>query len=62
MKALTPYEVQIVAVFKDLCAKNGGASPHEVTQELHARGHLSAMDTVIDIADLMRELRDRGAL
>lgn len=56
------YDAHIVQVFKDLCAKNGGASPHEVTQEMHSRGYLSDMDTVIDIERLMRGLRDRGLL
>lgn len=59
---LSLYDARIVQVFKDLCAKNGGASPAEVTHEMHSRGYLSDMDTVIDIADLMRGLRNRGLL
>lgn len=56
------YDQKICQVFKDLCQKNGGASPAEVAQEMQARGWLSNMDSVIDIADLMRSLRDRGLL
>lgn len=60
---MTSYEQNIVTAFKDLCKKNGdGASPHEVTQELADRGQLSPMDTVIDIADQMKSLRNRGLL
>jgi hypothetical protein len=33
-----------------------GASPLEVTDEMHKRGWLSPMDTVIDVADLMGEM------
>lgn len=61
-KPVSVYDARIIQVFKDLCMKNGGASPNEVTQEMHARGYLSDMDTVIDIADIMRSLRNRGLL
>ena len=59
----TPYEKHIVKAFKDLCKENGdGASPHEVTQEMDVRGHLSSMDNVLDIEKNMRGLRNRGLL
>lgn len=56
------YDDKIVEVFGALASKNDGASPAEVTDEMHKRGWLSPMDTVIDIADLMRDLRNRGRL
>jgi hypothetical protein len=59
---MTTYERNIVKVFEDLCKENGGASPHEVTQEMSKRGHLSSMDTVLDIESIMQELRDKGLL
>jgi hypothetical protein len=59
---MTPYEKHIVKAFEDLCKENGGASPHEVTQEMAKRGQLASLDTVIDVADLMKELRDKGLL
>lgn len=60
---MTEYEQKILSAFQDLCKANGdGASPHEVTQEMHRRGHLAEMDTVIDIEDQMKNLRSRGLL
>jgi hypothetical protein len=59
---MTTYEKNIVTAFQDLCKLNGGASPHEVTTELAKRGQLSELDTVIDIADQMKNLRGRGLL
>ena len=59
---MTDYEQHIVTAFQDLCKKNGGASPAEVTHLMADRGQLSKLDTVIDVADLMRGLRDRGLL
>lgn len=56
------YDEKIIKCFTELCKKNGGASPSEVYLDMSSRGWLSSMDTVIDIADLMRELRDRGRL
>ncbi len=56
------YEDKIRTVFKELAEKNDGASPAEVTDEMANRGWLSPLDTVIDIADQMRELRDAGFL
>ena len=62
---MSPYEQKILQAFKDLCAKNpngDGASPAEVTKLLAERNQISPLDTVLDIADLMRELRNRGDL
>lgn len=59
---MTEYEQRIVSTFKELCNKNGGASPAEVTELMSKRGQLSTLDTVIDIANLMKELRDKGLL
>lgn len=56
------YNEKICQVFRDLCQRNGGASPAEVTEEMVNRGWLSDLDTVIDIEKLMRGLRDRGLL
>lgn len=58
----TPYEEKIIKTFRELCKKNGGASPHEVTELLAQREQLSPLDTVIDVADLMKELRSKGEL
>lgn len=66
---MSPYEEKIVKAFKDVCAKNKeaegkevGASPTEVTNLMAERGELAQLDTVIDIADQMKELRNRGYL
>ena len=58
----TLYEQKIIDTFKELCEKNGGASPAEVTHLMADRDQLSAVDTVIDIADQMKALRARGML
>jgi hypothetical protein len=66
----TPYEEKIIKAFKDICAnsvtkenpKGHGASPAEVVAELAERKELSDMDSVIDIADIMKDLRNRGLL
>lgn len=59
---MSNYEKAIVKAWSDLCELNGGASPHEVCERLSKQGELAPMDTVIDVADQMRELRDRGYL
>ncbi len=64
---MTIYEQNIVQAFKDVCKSNSmnnieGASPSEVTNLLAERNQLSKMDSVIDIADIMRGLRGRGYL
>lgn len=52
------YDDKIVACYQYLCSKQSdGASPAEVTAEMHRRGWISPMDTVIDIEKLMRRLR-----
>lgn len=57
------YKDKIRVCFAHLCEKNGdGASPAEVTEEMRKRGWLTALDTVIDIKDIMGELRNEGAL
>ena len=62
------YDEKIIDCFKAVCKRNeelegeAGASPSEVTNEMHKRGWLSDMDTVIDIEELMRGLRNRGRL
>ena len=69
MSDISPYEQNVIQAFKDACAANKvkeggepGASPDEVTKLLHERGQLSELDTVIDIADIMKGLRNRGRL
>lgn len=56
------YKEKIRFVFHQLCKKNGGASPSEVTREMHKRKWLAASDTVIDIADLMNDMRKKGVM
>lgn len=54
------YDEKIIACYQHLCSKQAdGASPDEVTKEMHERGWLSPMDTVIDIEKIMRRLRDQ---
>lgn len=60
--ALTDYERKIVQAFRDVCAEHGGASPHEVTSLMRDRSELSPLDNVLDIAKIMRGLRNRGSL
>jgi hypothetical protein len=66
-RALTGYERYIVEAFKALCEENKkkgieGASPDEVTKRMARRGELAALDTVLDIADIMKDLRGKGWL
>lgn len=57
------YEDKIKVVFAEICEKQtDGASASDVTFGMAKRGWLSPLDTVIDIADIMRQMRDRGAL
>jgi hypothetical protein len=52
------YDDKIIECFRAVCVRTGeGASPDEVTQEMHDRKWLSPLDTVIDIADIMKRLR-----
>lgn len=65
---VSKYEGYIIQAFQDAVAANkekdgeAGASPHDVTQLMAERGQLTELDTVIDITDLMKGLRDRGLL
>lgn len=56
------YVDKIRVCFTHLCNQNGGASPAEVTEEMRKRKWLSPLDTVIDIKDIMQDLRDQEAL
>ena len=59
----TKYEGFIIKAFQDLCKKQkSGASPAEVTSLLAKRKQLTALDSVLDIADLMKDLRGRDLL
>ena len=64
---MTEYESNIVQAFKDVCKTNKGsecpgASPAEVMNLIADRRQISRLDSIIDIADIMRELRNRGEL
>ncbi len=64
---MTEYESNIVQAFRDVCKSNKGtespgASPAEVMNLIADREQISKLDTVIDIADIMRGLRNRGDL
>lgn len=52
------YDQKVLEAFKAVCDRDpeGSASPADVVKEMQARGTLSSMDTVIDIADIMRRL------
>jgi hypothetical protein len=58
------YDEKIIRAYKDASASNGGkgASAAEVTDLLFQRGELSKLDSCVDIADLMRALRNKGRL
>lgn len=62
------YDDRVCAAFRIACANNaadGGtasASPGEVLIELKKHGWLGELDSVIDVADTMRDLRERGRL
>ena len=67
MTELTIYETNVCKAFRDACNQNKdsgspGASPAEVCSLLHERGQMPRMDSVIDLADTMRELSNSGAL
>lgn len=52
------YDDKVLEAFKAVCDRDseGAASPSDVVKEMQARGTLSSMDTVIDVADIMRRL------
>jgi hypothetical protein len=61
------YDEKIIRAFKDVAEENkkkgiDGASPDEVTKRMYERGELSKLDTVIDVAGIMKDLRARGLL
>ncbi len=60
----TAYESKIIQAFRDVCKKSadGCASPADVAHLMEERKELAELDTVIDIADQMKELRKRGYL
>lgn len=59
---MTNYERKIMDAFEAASKANDGkgASADEVTKFMHERGTLSPVDTVIDIADQMRAMKERG--
>lgn len=59
---MTSYERKIMDAFEAVSKKNGGkgASAHEVTEHMTNSGTISELDTVIDIADQMRAMKERG--
>jgi hypothetical protein len=59
---MTSYERKIMDAFEAISKANGGqgASAHEVTQYMTEHGTLSELDTVIDIADIMKTMSERG--
>lgn len=52
------YDQKVLEAFNAVCDRDpeGAASPTDVVKEMQTRGTLSPMDTVIDIADIMRRL------
>jgi hypothetical protein len=57
------YKFHIIQAFVDVCkTTHSGASPFEVMELLSKRNQLAKYDTVLDIADIMKELRKNGEL
>lgn len=52
------YDDKVREAFEAVCARDpeGAANPSDVVAEMQKRGTLSPLDTVIDIADIMRRL------
>ena len=57
------YDDKVLEAFEAVCERHKaepegerGASPMEVLEEMQRRKTLSAMDTVLDIADIMKRL------
>ncbi len=52
------YDQKVMEAFDAACARDseGSASPADVVKEMQVRGTLSPLDTVIDIADIMKRL------
>jgi len=61
---MTTYERKILEAVESISKANGGkgASAFEVTEFMRNRGTLSELDTVIDIADCMGAMKQRGYL
>jgi len=61
---MTSYERKIMDAVEAINKANDGkgASATEVTEFMRNRGTLSELDTVIDIADCMAAMRERGYL
>ncbi len=61
---MTSYERKIMDAVQAINKANGGkgASAAEVTEFMLNRGTLSELDTVIDIADCMKAMHERGYL
>jgi len=55
---MNTYDDKVLEAFEAVCKRNKGkgASAAEVTEEMRARKTLSKLDTVIDIADIMKRL------
>lgn len=59
---MTDYEKKVLEAWRAINRDNGGkgASAAEVTAQMAKAGTLSALDTVIDIADIMETMSARG--
>lgn len=62
--SISTYDKKILEAFNAVSEQNGGkgASAAEVTAYMAENKTLAAMDSVIDIADCMKDLSDRGHL
>lgn len=64
---MTEYQKAILEAFFQVCEANKdkgleGASATEVCQQMHINESISPLDSVIDIADQMKEMAERGWL
>lgn len=64
---MTDYQKAILEAFLQVCDANkanniDGANATEVTQQMHRNESISPLDSVIDIADQMKEMASRGWL
>lgn len=59
---MTNYERKIMDAFEAVSKANGGkgASADEVTKHMTNSGTISELDSVIDIADQMKAMKERG--
>ena len=59
---MTGYERKVMDAFEAVSKKNNGkgASAAEITEYMKNRGTLSELDSVIDIADVMKAMQVRG--